>query len=229
MTGTSLTIKSWPEAERPRERLLQKGAAVLSDAELLAVLLRSGLRGKDAIAFSRELLSRFGGWRGLLSVGWRELRPVKGLGPAKIATLLAATEIARRQLREQIIGKNVLREPQAVLDYLSCSLRDLKREVFKVIYLNKANAVIDEEDLFTGTIDEAAVHPREVVRAALARHATGIILVHNHPSGRTEPSAEDRSITCKLEAACASVAVRILDHIIIAGDSHFSFRERGLI
>ena len=231
MTQTALSygIKSWPETERPRERLIKNGVSSLSDAELLAILLRSGIRGKDAITLARELLSRFGGLRGLLAVGWTELEQVKGLGQAKIATFLAATEIARRQLKQELAGKNFMRNPQSVLDYLYSSLRDKKREVFKVLFLNKANRIIDEQDLFEGTVDETAIHPREVVKAALERHATTLVLIHNHPSGCVEPSLEDREITRKLEAACAAVSIKILDHIIVGDNQHFSFSEHNLL
>lgn len=231
MTQTALShgIKSWPEAERPRERLIEHGVQSLSDAELLAILLRSGIQGKDAITLARELLSRFGGLRGLLAVGWPELKPIKGLGQAKITTFLAATEIARRQLRQELVGKNFIRDPQSVLDYLYSSLRDKKREVFKVLFLNKTNRIIDEQDLFEGTVDETAIHPREVVKAALERQATGLILIHNHPSGRVEPSVEDREITRKLEAACAAVSIKVLDHIIVGDNQYFSFSEQGLL
>ena len=219
-----MSISTWPKSERPRERLLEKGAATLSDAEILAVLLRNGIKGKDAVALSRELLSQFGGIRGFLSADKRELKKIKGLGAAKIATLLAATEIARRSLREELIGKNVIRDPESVIAYLQASMRDKKKEVFKVLFLNKANRIIDEADLFEGTVDEAAVHPREVVKAALDCHATAIILVHNHPSGRVEPSAEDRVITHRIQAACSSVNIKMLDHIIVGGSRYHSLR-----
>jgi DNA repair protein RadC len=231
MTQTALShgIKSWPETERPRERLIKNGVLSLSDAELLAILLRSGIQGKDAIALARELLSRFGGLRGLLAVGWNELRQVKGLGHAKITTFLAASEIARRQLKQELVGKNFIRDPQSVLDYLYSSLRDKKREVFKVLFLNKANRIIDEQELFEGTVDETAIHPREVVKVALECQATALVLIHNHPSGRVEPSPEDREITRKLEAACAAVSIKILDHIIMGDNQYFSFSEQGLL
>lgn len=223
------SIKTWPEAERPRERLLKKGPDVLSNTELLAVLLGNGVRGKDAIQLAREMISVFGGWRGLFAAGPAELERMKGLGAAKIAMLLASAEIARRHLREGFIGKDYMRDPQAVVDYLYGSLRDRKTEVFKVLFLNKANRVTDEVDLFHGTVDETAIHCREVVKAALERHATAIILVHNHPSGRIEPSAEDREITVKLKMACGAVSVKILDHLIIGDNQYFSFSERGLL
>ena len=231
MTQTALShrIKSWPETGRPRERLIKNGVSSLSDAELLAILLRSGIQGKDAITLARELLSRFGGLRGLLAVGWNELRQVKGLGHAKITTFLAASEIAKRQLKQELVGKNFVRDPQSVLDYLYSSLRDKKREIFKVLFLNKANRIIDEQDLFEGTVDETAIHPREVVRVALERYATALVLIHNHPSGRVEPSSEDREITRKLEAACAAVSIKILDHIIVGDNQYYSFNEHDLL
>ena len=224
-----MNIKCWPQIERPRERLARHGPQALSDAELLAILLRNGIKNKDAVSFGRELLTGYGGLRGLLSLDYPELQKVKGLGPAKIAALLAATEIARRRLREEIIGKNFVRDPESVLNFFYSSMRDRKREVFKVIFLDKSNRIVDEEDLFEGTVDEAAIHPREVVKAALERHATALILVHNHPSGRIEPSPEDKEITRKLATACASVSVKVLDHIIIGDNQYFSFNERGLI
>lgn len=218
-------IKSWPKSERPRERMLQHGIEGLSDAELVAILLRNGIKGKDALTLARELLAGVGGLRGLASMEFRNLIQVKGLGPAKTAALLSAIEIGRRQLKQEIIGRNVVRDTKSVMDYLYSSLRDKKREVFKVIFLNKANRVIGEEDLFEGTIDETAVHPREVVKVALERHATGLILVHNHPSGRVIPSQADREITRKLQIACETIAVKILDHIIVGDNQYFSFSE----
>lgn len=222
-------IKKWPASERPRERILAEGAGVLTDAELIALLLRTGVRGKDAMTLSRELVSLGGGLRGLLTMEISRLRKIPGLGLAKAATLAAVLEIARRYLREEMTGKSVIREPQCVLDYLAAALRDEKRELFKVLYLNKAHAVTAEETLFRGTVDQAAVHPREVIRAALDRHACAIVLVHNHPSGRLEPSREDREITAKLKTLCSEMGIRVIDHLIIGGSGYFSFREHGLL
>ena len=188
-------IHGWPDSERPRERLMQGDSARLTDAELIAVLLRSGIRGKDAVALGREILTCFGGLRGLLCARPESLSRISGLGEAKCAALLAVAELSRRFLLEQVPGKDAIRDPQAVVDYLYASLRDHKREVFKVLFLNKANCVTGEADLFHGTVDEAAVHPREIVQAALERFASAVILVHNHPSGRAEPSPEDREVT----------------------------------
>ena len=222
-------IKAWPTSERPRERLMRGEASKLSEAELIALLLRSGIRGKDAVAMGRELLNGFGGLRGLLQASPEQLRKISGLGAAKIAGLLAVSELAQRFLREEMPGRDVIRDPQTVVDYLYAALRDRKREIFKVIFLDKANRVISDSDLFIGTIDEAAVHPREVVKAALDRSATAVILVHNHPSGRVEPSPEDRRLTEKIKAACETVSIKVLDHIIVGDNQHFSFREAGLL
>lgn len=223
------TLKHWPEKERPRERLLQQGAESLSDAELLAVVLRNGRKGQDVLALSRQMIENFGGLRGLGSGTASDFEKIKGLGPAKISSLLAMGEIARRQLREGIFKRDLIRDPESVLIYLKRVLQDRKVEVFKVLFLNKGNAVISEETISTGTVDEAHVHPREIVRKALEYYATGLILVHNHPSGRTEPSQEDMHITRKIKTACEFVSVKVLDHIIIGGDHYYSFREHGMM
>lgn len=223
------SVKNWPKAERPREKLFQRGVSVLSDAELLAVMFGHGIRGQDVVSFSRELLLRFGGLRGLLNQTQTTLLQPKGLGQAKVAMLLAIREIGIRYLREKMIGQNFVRSPQAVTDYLLATLRDQKREIFKVLFLDKSLRMVGERDLFHGTIDEAAVHPREVVRAALEFHASSLVLVHNHPSGKIEPSREDYEITQKIKAACQTVSVRILDHIIVGENQYFSFSERNAL
>ncbi|HXV27619.1 MAG TPA: DNA repair protein RadC, partial [bacterium] len=201
----------------------------LSDAELIALLLRNGVRGKDALGLARELLAEFGGIRGLFAVESKRLKTVKGLGPAKISSLLAVSEIGRRRLREEITGKPFLRDPQTVMSYLYASLRDKKKEVFKVLFLNKANCVVNDQDLFEGTLDETAVHLREIIKASLDHHASALILVHNHPSGRIEPSREDIEITRKIQNACQSVGIRILDHLIVGDNQYYSFSEQHLL
>lgn len=223
-------ITLWPENERPRERILKQGKESLSDAELLALLLRSGIYGKGVMELSRDLLSSLGGFRGLLSSDVARLQSIRGLGPAKIAALLAIAEIIRRYLREDLIGKqHTVHDPESVMAYLYASMRDLKIEVFKVLFLDKANHIIDEVSLFHGTVDQTAVHPREVIKAALERHATSVILVHNHPSGRTQPSVEDRAMTSRLQTACAAVGIKVMDHLIIGNNQFFSFAEQRLI
>ena len=221
------SIREWPESERPREKLLQKGAESLSDAELLAVLFGQGVRGQDAVSFSRGLLVQFGGLRGILTQQTASFEKVKGMGLARTAMIFAVREIGLRQLREKMIGQNFVRSPQAVTDYLTAALRDQKREIFKVIFLDKGLRILGERDLFFGTIDEAAVHPREIVKAALEFHASSLVLVHNHPSGKVEPSREDYEITQKIKAACQTVSIRVLDHIIIGENQYFSFSERN--
>ena len=222
------SIREWPEGERPREKLMQKGAEALSDAELLAVLFGHGTRGQDVVSFSRNLLLQFGGLRGILVQQAAVLGKVKGLGLAKTAMLFAVREIGLRQLREKMMGQNFIRSPQAVTDYLTAALRDQKREIFKVLFLDKALKILGDKDLFFGTIDEAAVYPREIVREALlVKNASSVVLCHQHPSGKVEPSREDYEITQKIKAACQTVSIRVLDHIIIGENQYFSFSERS--
>ncbi len=223
----SRPIKEWPKSERPRERLLSQGAGALSDAELLAVILRSGVRGKDVTSLARELLSQFGGMRGLLSADHSELQKVKGLGQAKVTALIAITEMAKRCLRQDLMGGSFLRDPSAVVDYLSMGLRDKKTEVLKVIFLDKGNRVVGEEDFPGGDTEQALVNVRAVMRRAIEKGAAGIILAHNHPSGKVEPSKEDRVLTNELKKMGQSLSVKILDHFVIGDNRHYSFREHG--
>jgi DNA repair protein RadC len=202
------------------ERAKAQGFDALSDAELVAMVIKHKTYEKDEVSYARDLLAKAGGLRGLME-------GVEELPEAKQLQLKAVQEIWRRYLREKMIGQNFVRSPQAVTDYLTASLRDIKTEVFKVIFLDKALRIIAEKDLFWGTIDEAAVHPREIVKAALMENASSIVLVHNHPSGKVEPSREDYEITQKIKAACQTVSVRVLDHIIIGENQYFSFSERN--
>ena len=221
-------IKGWPRSERPRELLLEKGPEYVSDAGLVAILLRTGIKGKDAVTLGRDLLKRFGGLRGLLNAKKRDLENTKGLGTAKIAQLLAATEIAKRQLKEELVGKTVINGPEDVLEYLSFSMANLKEEVFKVVYLNSANVVLAAEDLFKGTVNQSAVYPREIIKRAFDLNATGLIFVHNHPSGNLKPSQDDLSLNERLAKACRAVDLTPLDHIIVGPTGHISFKEEGL-
>lgn len=218
-------IKDWPKSERPRELLLEKGSEFVSDAGLVAIVLRIGVKGKDTVSLARELISQFGGLRGLLSANRKDLEKIKGLGPAKIAQLLAATEIAKRQLKEQIIGKTIIRGPEDMIDYLSMSMANLKEEVFKVIYLNSANIVLAVEDLFKGTVDQSAVYPREIIKRAFELNASGLIFVHNHPSGSLKPSQNDLSLNQKLVDACLAVNLTPLDHLIISQTGYISLKN----
>jgi DNA repair protein RadC len=222
-------IKNWPEEEKPRELLLQKGPDHISDAGLIAILLRTGTKGKDAVALGRELINKFGGLRGLLSAKKSDLSRIKGLGPAKIAQLVAAIEIVKRQIKEKVVGKTYVENDKDVLDYLTLSLRDRKEEFFKVVFLNKSNMILGIEELARGTVDEASIYPREVIRTAISMGATAVIFVHNHPSGNLKPSQKDIDVTNKLKAACQSVDIAPLDHIIISPHGHISLKGEKLL
>lgn len=219
------SIKTWPKYERPREFLLEKGADHVSDAGLIAILLRSGTKGKDAVSLARDLIKYFGGLRGLLSAEKSELEKIKGLGSAKIAQLLAAVEIIKRQLKEDIIGKQYVENDKDVIDYLSLSMRDLKEEFFKVLYLDRANTILEVETIAKGTVNQAVIYPREVMKTAIAKNASAVIFVHNHPAGGTKPSQLDIDITKKLISACRVVDITPLDHIIISQHGHFSLKS----
>jgi DNA repair protein RadC len=224
-----MTIRDWPAGERPREKLLAHGAAALSDAELLAIFLRTGVAGKSAVDLARDLLSRFDGLRPLLSAPAEEFCEAKGLGSAKFAQLQAVLEMARRHLQSRIERGDVLRDPQATRRYLLAQMRDLPHEVFAALFLDNQHRVIRFAPLAAGTIDGAAVYPREVVKAALKHGAAAVIFAHNHPSGIAEPSAADRSLTERLKEALALVDIRVLDHFVIGEGSPVSFAERGWI
>ena len=224
-----MPIRDWPAAERPRERLLRRGPAVLSDAELLAIFLRTGRRGQTALDLARELLERFGGLRPLLGATPAELCAVAGLGQAKAAQLLAALELGRRHLGERLRRGPPLESPAKSRDFLLSTLRDRSREVFCCLFLDNRHRVLAFEELFAGTLDGASVHPREVVRAALGHHAAAVILAHNHPSGVAEPSAADEHITRRLREALALVDIRVLDHLVVGDGEVVSLAERGLL
>jgi DNA repair protein RadC len=221
-----MAISDWPIAERPRERLLAAGAASLSDAELLAVLLRSGVRGKSAVDLARELLAAYGGIAKLLEA---DLTRVKGLGAAKRAQFAAAIEIARRSLGEQLGAGAALTSPGAVRDYLRLALGAREHEVFMALFLDAQHRVLAAEELFRGTLTQTSVYPREVVKAALRANAAAVILAHNHPSGAAQPSRADELLTRNLKEALALVEVKVLDHFIVAGSHAISFAERGLL
>jgi DNA repair protein RadC len=204
--------------------LLERGPEFVSDAGLVAILLRIGIKGKDAVSLGRDLIHRFGGLRGLLNADKKELEKVPGLGPAKIAQLLAATEIAKRQLKEQVVNRIKIHGPEDLIEYLSASMANLKEEVFKVVFLNSANVVLAIEDLFKGTVDQSAIYPREVIKRAFELNASGIIFVHNHPSGDLKPSKSDLSLKQKLIEACLAVNLTPLDHLIISQAGYVSFK-----
>jgi DNA repair protein RadC len=221
-----MAISDWPLAERPRERLLAKGAQTLSDAELLAVVLRTGVRGKSAVELGRELLSRFKGIAGLFGA---DLSQVKGLGPAKRAQFEAAIELARRSIEEGLKEKSVLTSPGAVRDYLKLALARREHEVFVCIWLDAQHRVIACDEPFRGTLTQTSVYPREIVKAALSKNAAAVIFAHNHPSGAAQPSQADELLTRNLKEALALVDIKVLDHFIVAGTQAISFAERGLL
>ncbi len=224
-----MAISDWPEAERPREKLLIQGAQALSDAELLAIFLRTGVKGKSALDLSRELLERFGGLRPLLAAGKDDFCSAPGLGDAKYTQLQAILEMAHRHLREQLDRQDVLTSPDETRRYLQLRLHHYPYEVFSCIFLDNRHRIISYEELFKGTIDGANVHPREVVRRAIHHNAAALILAHNHPSGVAEPSRADEAITQRLKQALDLVDVRVLDHIIVGGTQTISLAERGLM
>jgi len=223
-----MAICDWPVDQRPRERLLVEGAQSLLDAELLAVLLRTGVPGKNAIELGAELLRRFGSITRLLSAG-RELLEIKGLGQAKTAQFAAAIELARRAMAEEIKEREALTSPGAVRNYLRVALGHRANEVFVCIWLDAQHKVIGIEDAFEGTLTQTSVYPREIVKRALVRNAAAVIFAHNHPSGVAQPSQADELLTRNLKEALALVDVKVLDHFIVAGNQAISFAERGLL
>jgi DNA repair protein RadC len=224
-----VAIKDWPEGERPRERLLEQGPASLTDAELLAVILRTGTAGRSALDLGREALARFGGLSGLLAAPTDRLIALEGLGPAKSAQLQAVLELARRSLREEVQHATALSSPDKVRAYLRLTLSSRPHEVFMALFLDAQNRLIVADELFRGTLTQTSVYPREVVKRALAVNAGAVIFAHNHPSGVAEPSRSDELLTTSLKQALALVDVRVLDHLIVAGSNVLSFAERGLL
>lgn len=222
-------IKHWPADERPREKLLARGAESLTDAELLALFLRTGVAGKSAVALARELLDGFGGLSRLCLAEREAICAAPGLGPAKYAQLKAVMEMAGRALKEDMQSGDALSSPTAVRRYLSLLLKDKPHEEFWAVFLDAQNRALKAEMLFRGTLTQTSVYPREVVKRALAHNAAGLILAHNHPSGVAEPSQADRLLTQTLRQALALVEVRVLDHFIVAGAGGVSFAEAGLL
>jgi DNA repair protein RadC len=221
-----MAISDWPEAERPRERLLAQGAAALSDAELLAVILRTGIHGKSAVELGRDLLARFNGVSGIFSA---DLRGIKGLGPAKRAQFEASMELARRSAGETLRQADALTSPAAVRDYLRLAIGHLEHEVFVCLWLDAQHRTILMEESFRGTLTQTSVYPREIVKAGLRANAAAVIFAHNHPSGAAQPSRADELLTRNLKDALAMVDIKVLDHFIVAGTQAISFAERGLL
>ncbi|MBS1215111.1 MAG: radC [Proteobacteria bacterium] len=224
-----MPISDWPENERPREKLLAQGAGSLSDAELLAIFLRVGVRGMSAVDLGRALLKQFGSLGALFAATPETLATVPGIGAAKSAQLKAALEIAARALREQARERDALSSPAAVRDFLRLTLRGREHEVFVAVLLDAQNRVIHVEELFRGTLTQTSVYPREVVKCALRHNAAAVILAHNHPSGVAEPSQADRLLTEALRKALDTVDVKVLDHFVVGAGGGTSFAERGLL
>ena len=224
-----MRIRDWPADERPREKLLQRGAAALSDAELLALFLGSGLRGRDAVATARELLRDHGPLRVLLDRSAKDMSKLPGIGPARACTLCAAQELGRRHLDAQLERGAALTDPDAAGRRFAQELRGLPHEAFAALFLDTRHRALAFEILFTGTVDGAEVYPREVVRRALAHNAAAVIVGHNHPSGNPEPSSADRAVTARLKQALALVDLRLLDHFVIGDGAPVSMAARGWV
>lgn len=224
-----MSISDWPVQERPREKLLVRGPQSLSDAELLAIFLRTGVKGKSAVDLARELLNEFGSLRALLEADPQQFCRSHGLGLAKYTLLHGALEIAKRHLRETLQHGNVLGNPDETRAYLTAQLRGYGHEVFACLFLDNQHRIIAFDELFPGTIDRASVYPREVVKRTLAHNASAVIFAHNHPSGNTRPSHADKEITQKLKQALALLDIGVLDHFVIGEGEAYSFAENGLL
>ena len=229
MTKYSLKIKDWPEDERPRERLIKWGADKLTDTELLAILLRVGSMEDTAIDLARLLLQKFGGFRGLDAKSVAELREINGIGPAKAAQIKAALEVGKRFFTASSKEKRKIESSNDVYLLVSPYLRDLPREVFKLLLLTSRNNLISEKTIFEGSLTESLVNSREIIKEALNEAAASIIFIHNHPSGNPQPSKEDKKITSQIINACNLVGINVLDHVIVGKDGYLSFAESGLL
>lgn len=224
-----MSLKDLPEETRPREKLLARGAGALSDAELLALLLRTGMAGKSVLHLAQELSDQFGGIAGLLNAPGAALQRIKGLGPAKQAELQAVLELARRAMAQTLRERSALDSPQAVKDYLQLQIAHRPHEVFVVVFLDAQHKLLALEELFRGTLSQTSVYPREVVVRALHHHASAVVLAHNHPSGSVQASRADTTLTQTLKAALALVDVRVLDHVIVSPGQSLSMAEQGLL
>lgn len=224
-----MPLKDLPADQRPREKLLTRGAAALADGELLALLLRTGLAGQGVFVLAQQLLDHFQGLGGLLGASADDLKRIKGLGPAKRAEILAVMEIARRAIAQPLREAPVFDSPQRVKDYLALQLGGLGHEVFAVLFLDHQHRLLELEEMFRGTLTQTSVYPREVVRRAMALNAAAVILAHNHPSGLAEPSRADEYLTQSLKSALGLVDVRVLDHLVVGRGQVVSMAERGLL
>lgn len=224
-----MSIADWPEAERPREKLLKRGSESLSDAELLAIFLRTGSNGNSAVDLARQLLTRFGCLKSLIETDLGEFSKTKGLGTTKFIQIKAAIELGQRYLKSSMEREDALKNPQDTRNFLALRLGGYPYEVFACLFLDNQNRVITFKELFRGTINNATVHPREVVKEALEHNAAALIFAHNHPSGSVDPSAADQAITRRLKEALDLIEIKVLDHIIIGDGNSASFAEQGLL
>jgi DNA repair protein RadC len=224
-----MVLKDIPRDARPREKLLTQGPAALADAELIALLLRTGLKGLSVLQLAQNLLDEFKGLAGLLHAQPQDLKRIKGLGPAKRAEMAAVIELARRSLQQELMQRPVFDEPAKVKDYLRMQLAQRAHEVFAVLFLDAQNRLVRCEEMFRGTLTQTSVYPREVVKRALDLNAAAVILAHNHPSGLAEPSRADEFLTQTLKSALALIDVRVLDHMVVGQGPVVSFAERGLL
>lgn len=223
------TVKDWPDDERPRERLVKYGVDYLTDAELLGIILFNGYQGKTSVDIAKELLLESGGLRKLNSLSFSEMNSVKGIGLAKFAQIKAALEIGKRLLREPSSLKKKIHNAVDLVDYYGPNMRDLKKEIFKIILLDVKNKIIRDIDVSVGSLTESIVHPREVLKEIIKESAASVIFLHNHPSGESNPSKNDIDITERLAEACNLIGVKVLDHIILGDDNYTSFAQEGLL
>jgi DNA repair protein RadC len=226
--GAHIHLKDWPEAERPRERLLRQGADALSDAQLLGIILRTGTGGRTAVDVGRDLLEQFGGLNGIAQAGINELTTVPGIGSAKAAEIKAAIELGRRHLKPTMAGASFCASKD-VADFYQPRLRDARKEEFRCVLLDTKNRLIREETVSTGSLTASLVHPRETFKSAVRESAAAVIFVHNHPSGDTKPSQEDILLTRRLVQAGDLLGIKVLDHVIVGDGNHFSFKDNGMI
>ena len=224
-----MAITDWPAAERPREKLIEHGAEALSDAELLAIFLRVGVVGKSAVDLARDLLIKFGSLNGVFAATEYQLSQVHGIGASKYVQLQAIFEMSRRALSEQLQSRDVLNSPQAVRDYLVLKLGNLTKEVFLILFLDTQNRLVASEEMFSGSLKETSVYPREVIKRALHHNAASVIFAHNHPTGIAQQSSADELLTKQLKQALDLVDVRVMDHFIVAGNQTLSFSQKGLL
>jgi len=229
MEKKNYTVKDWPDDERPRERLVKYGVDYLTDAELLGIILFNGYQGKTSVDIAKELLLKSGGLRKLNSLSFSETSSVKGIGLAKFAQIKAALEMGKRLLRETSSPKKKIHNAVDLVDYYGPNMRDLKKEIFKIILLDVKNKIIRDIDVSVGSLTESIVHPREVLKEIIKESAASVIFLHNHPSGESNPSKNDIDITERLAEACNLIGVKVLDHIILGDDNYTSFAQEGLL